>query len=216
MTGGRLGAALRGVRAFADLMKPLDEAKLLLFSDRLRSTSPFTSFPEILTAGLEAVAALGGTALNDALYVGLSRLEERQGRRVVVVLSDGVDTHSVLGMSRVLPVAQRSRALIYWIRTSGVGWQSRQTSFWRDVKGHDLELERLRDAVAASGGRVIHAPSPDGIEATFGSVVQELHDHYVLGYYPSRLRRDGRWHKVRVDVTRPGVTVRTGAGYFDR
>ena len=216
MTGGRLGAALGGVRAFADLMKPLDETKLLLFSDRLRAASPFTSFPEILTAGLESVAALGGTALNDALYVGLSRLEERQGRRVVVVLSDGVDTHSALDMSRVLPVARRSRALIYWIRTSGAGKQARQTSFWRDAKNHDVELDRLREAVAVSGGRVIDAPSPDGVAEVFRSVVRELHDHYVLGYYPSHRRGDGRWHKVRVEVTRPGVAVRTSDGYFDR
>jgi len=216
MTGGRLGAALGGVRAFAGLMKPLDETKLLLFSDRLRAASPFTSFPEILTAGLESVAALGGTALNDALYVGLSRLEERQGRRVIVVLSDGVDTHSALDMSRVLPVARRSRALIYWIKTSGAGKQLRQTSFWRDAKSHDEELARLREAVTASGGRVIEAPSPDGIEETFRSVVRELHDHYVLGYYPSHRRGDGRWHKVRVEVTRPGVVVRTSDGYFDR
>jgi VWFA-related protein len=216
MTGGRLGAALGGARAFADLMKPLDETKLLLFSDRLRSASPFTSFPEILTAGLESVTALGGTALNDALYVGLSRLEERQGRRVAVVLSDGVDAHSVLDMSRVLPVARRSGALIYWIRTSGAGRQSRQTSFWRDAKAHDAEFEQLREAVTASGGRVIDAPSPEGIGDVFRSVVRELHDHYVLGYYPSHRRGDGRWHKVRVEVTRPGVAVRTSAGYLDR
>lgn len=216
MTSGRLGAALGGARAFADLMKPLDETKLLLFSDRLRSASPFTSFPEILTAGLESVAALGGTALNDALYVGLSRLEERQGRRVVVILSDGIDAHSVLGMDRVLPVARRSRALVYWIRTSGAGRQARQTSFWRDAKGHDAELARLREAVAVSGGRVIDAPSPDGVAEVFRLVVRELRDHYVLGYYPSQRRGDGRWHKVRVEVTRPGVAVRTSAGYFDR
>jgi len=45
--------------------------------------------------------------------------------------------------------------------------------------------------------------------------VSELRDHYVLGFYPNDPRDDGSWHKIRVKVKRPGVKVRTGAGYLD-
>jgi len=117
MVGEKIVSAQRGVRNFADRMKPLDEAKLVIFSDYVRAVSPFTSFPEVLTAGLERVTAVGGTAINDVLYIALSRLEERQGRRVVVLLSDAIDSHSALGMRHVLPSARRSQALVYLIRT---------------------------------------------------------------------------------------------------
>jgi VWFA-related protein len=221
MVGEKIVSAQRGVRDFAERMRPLDEAKLVIFSDHIRAVSPFTSFPEILTAGLDRVTAVGGTAINDVLYIALSRLEERQGRRVVVLLSDAIDAHSALGMRHVLPSARRSQAIIYLIRThtSNEGAHSgeppRATSPWRDSQGHQGEFRQLLSLVNESGGRVIDVGSPTGIETAFSEVISELRDHYVLGYYPNNQRGDGRWHKVRVKVSRPDVDLRTSSGYLD-
>src|SRR6202023_3353812 len=79
MEGGRLAAALDGARRFVGALSRLDEAKLLLFADRVRRETPFTGVPAILSLGLAGVEAAGGTALNDALYLALKRLEERPG-----------------------------------------------------------------------------------------------------------------------------------------
>ncbi len=215
MVGGRLAAALEGARAFAAGMRPLDEARLLAFSDRLRSVSPFTSFPEVLTAGLGGLAADGGTAINDVLYLALTQLEERQGRRVVVLLTDGVDTHSALSMRDLLPVARRSRALIYWIRV-GDGRAGRLYSPWRTPEEYDRERSGLRRAVRASGGRVVDVASPHQLRPAFTALLDELREQYVLGYYPADRRHDGRFRPVEVDVARGGVKVRTAAGWVDR
>jgi len=221
MVGEKLVSAQRGVRDFADRMRPLDEVKLVVFSDYIRAVSPFTSFSDILTAGLERVTAVGGTAVNDVLYVALSRLEERQGRRVVILLSDAIDAHSALGMRHVLPSARRSRAIVYVIRTMAGARDdepdklSGAKSPWRDEEGHRAEFRQLVSLVNESGGKVFGVESADGIEAAFREIFSELRDHYVLGYYPSNQRGDGSWHKVRVKVSRPGTDLRTSSGYLD-
>ena len=221
MVGEKLASAQRGVRDFADRMRPLDEVKLVVFSDYVRAVSPFTSFSDILTAGLERVTAVGGTAVNDVLYIALSRLEERQGRRVVILLSDAIDAHSALGMRHVLPSARRSRAIVYLIRTmAGAGVEdpdklSGAKSPWRDEEGHRAEFRQLVSLVNESGGKVFGVKSAAGIETAFREIFSELRDHYVLGYYPSNQRGDGSWHKVRVKVSRPDVDLRTSSGYLD-
>jgi Ca-activated chloride channel family protein len=223
MRGGRLGAALQGVRTFVRGMKEHDEAKVTLFSDRLLHTTPFTRFPEILTAGLDTVSAAGGTAVNDFLYQSLKELEGRQGRRVVVILSDGVDVESVLEMKDVLWKVHHSQALIYWLRLHRPGKPLldegalvRQHSVWRDAEEHGREFRGLEEAVRASGGRITDLHRPEEIAPAFEELMQELRGQYVLGYYPKNLRRDGSWRRIRVTLRDgQGLEVRVREGYVD-
>ncbi|MEE8366894.1 MAG: VWA domain-containing protein, partial [Thermoanaerobaculia bacterium] len=116
MEGRRLEFALNGARAFIRGMKATDDVSMSIFSDRLLYLTGFSSDLALLTSGFRTIRAEGGTALNDHLYMALKRLEQRQGRRVVIVLSDGYDTHSALRMREITWLARRSRAMIYWIR----------------------------------------------------------------------------------------------------
>lgn len=116
MVGKKIQAALNGAQSFAAGMQPLDEAKLMVFSANLLVSTTFMGPGDGLTKGLGTIIAEGGTSLNDHLYVALKQLEERQGRRVVIVLSDGMDSHSVLSIDDAYPTVERSRALIYWVR----------------------------------------------------------------------------------------------------
>ncbi len=214
MRGARLAAVVSGARTFAGAMKPLDQCKVLLFSDRLLHSTPFTSFPQIVTAGLAGIEASGGTALNDHLYMALRLLERRQGRRLVVLLSDGVDVESILRMHQLLEVVRRSRSLIYWIRLGATDPQETRHSAWRDAAEHRRELELLERAVATSGGRIETLGSIADSEAAFEAVMAEIREQYVLGYYPSHALGNGQWHRVTVRVARPGVRVRARAGYL--
>jgi VWFA-related protein len=221
MRGDKQEFAVRGATAFADQMRELDEAKLILFSDGIRAASPFTSFSDLLTASLARVRPIGGTAVNDVLYLALNQLETRQGRRVVVLLSDGVDAHSVLRMRHVLASARRSRAIVYLIRTQNasrpqdMGKPPSATSPWRNLDEHREEFRLLQQVVEESGGRTYDIGTPQAIETAFHDIIRELRDHYVLGYYPTDRRADDSWHRVRVKVDVPGVDVRTAAGYLD-
>lgn len=215
MRGERFEAALRGAKAFGSEMRELDEAALLLFSDQLLHATPFTNDTDELLAPLAGIVAGGNTAINDHLYLALKLLDTRQGRRVVVLFSDGADLHSVLGMEEVLWKARRSQALVYWIRLEEKGGSSSFATAWRDVEGNKRELAELEQAVAVSGGRIVGVASISEIEPAFREIVRELREQYVLGYYPSDTRDDGSWHKIEVDVKRSGVEVRVREGYVD-
>ncbi len=214
MRGARFEAAVRGARAFIGGMRGLDEAKLVLFSDVMHENTAFTQDHEALVRPLHAVEADGNTALNDHLYLALRQLDDRQGRRVVVLFTDGADLHSVLSMDEVLWAARRSQALIYWIRLEDGDVREFSTA-WRNAEANRHELENLEEAVLQSGGRVTRLERVGEIEAAFADIVQELRAQYVLGYYPSVDRDDGAWRKVDVNVRGGGYKVRTRGGYVD-
>ncbi len=214
MRGERMQAALRGAQAFVEGMQSLDEAMLMLFSDQLLFSTPFSSEPAALLAALEDVEASGNTAVNDHLYLSLKLLEARQGRRVVVLFSDGADLHSVLAMEDVLWKARRSQALIYWIRLE-IGNELDFATAWRDAEANRREQEILERVVEASGGRIASLSSTAEIEPAFREILRELREQYVLGYYPDAVRNDGAWHEVEVRVRGSGLRVRTRGGYVD-
>ena len=214
MRGDRLRTAVGGARAFLDGLRELDEATLTLFADRRRHASEFSRDLELLTAGLDAVEAGGGTALNDYLYYALRLLEGRQGRRVVIVLSDGIDVESALDAGDVRWAARRSQAMIYWIRLDAGRELGRFATSWRSSGEYIAEIETLERTVAESGGAVYPIAGVEGAEAAFRAILAELRGQYVLGYYPSRNLDDGSWHPVTVWVPRP-YRVRTRDGYID-
>jgi VWFA-related protein len=217
MEGGLLETALDGAKSFARSMKSLDEAKLLLFSDRVLLETPFTSAPSILTLGLGSVRAGGGTALNDTMFLGLKRLEARTGRKVMILLSDGADVESVVPMTRVRNLARGSQVVLYWLRLRDPGAQEGIPSYtaWRDIEGHQREKALLRDTVLESGGRILEIDDVKEVESALGKVLAELRDQYVLGYYPSSSTGSGSWHEIKVRVRRSGLDVRTHKGYVE-
>ncbi|HEY2294181.1 MAG TPA: VWA domain-containing protein [Thermoanaerobaculia bacterium] len=215
MAGPPLEKALEGARAFFSGLAPLDQGKLILFSDHVRLETPFTSVRSVLTLGLGGVSAEGGTALNDALYLAVKRLEPLRGRKIAVLLSDGVDIESVLSISEASALS-RGQVTLYWLRL-GKGLDSRRfsmSSAWRDAPEHAHELEQLSATVAESGGRIIELSSVEEIPATFSALLKELRDQYVLGITPRQTGGKGTWHEVRVEA-KGGVRARAQSGYFE-
>lgn len=223
MAGERFEAARSGVQAFLSGLRKLDEVRVLAFSDRLRALSPFVGVEPVpqLPARLRELEAGDGTAVHDHLFLALHRLEAHSGRRVVVLLSDGVDRHSVLEVEEVQRVARRSRALIYWVRLEGTAEVTRHNiapSPWGTPKQRFRSFRRLEEVVQESGGRIVRLLEPGEIEGAFRDILRELREQYALGYYPQpRLRHDGGWREVEVELpTSRGWTARTRAGYVDR
>jgi Ca-activated chloride channel family protein len=213
MSGARLDSALDGARTFFRAMRPLDEAKLLLFADRLQLETPFTSVPTVLDLALSGAHASGGTAINDALYFAIDRLASRQGRRVIILLSDGGEIESVLAMSWIRRRLETEPMALYWVRLRREEEQRGPTqrwSIWRDAEGHERELSGLERAVEQSGGRIAVIDSIDQVAGALGEILDELRNQYVLGYYSERPEADA-WRGVSVDV-KGGGRVRVQKG----
>lgn len=216
MEGPRLRTAVEGVRAFVSRVLPRDEVSVMLFSDELLMRTELSNDANTLLRPVEGVAARGGTAINDHLYLALKDLEGRFGRRVVVLLSDGVDVESTLDMEDVRWAARSSQALLYWIRLQDTErGRVERSSAWRDSRGHAEQLRLLEAAVNESGGRVEVIPDVDQVGAALQKILRELREQYVIGYQPTRNHGDGTWHELEVRV-KGGHRARTREGYFDR
>lgn len=217
MEGDRLRTAADGARAFISRVLPQDEVSVMLFSDELLMRTPFSNDTATLLAPVSGVKARGGSAINDNLYVALKALEGRLGRKVVILLSDGVDIESTLGMEDVRWAARRSQSLIYWLRLQDeTRGRIERSSSWRDRKGHDEQLSQLEAAVSESGGRVEVIPDVGQVGAALQRILRELREQYVLGFQPTKDRNDGSWHKLEVRVRDDKGRARTRDGYVDR
>ena len=214
MRGGELAVAFDAARQFLRRLGPQDEAAVMVFADRVLALTPFGPPEPGQMASVEGTKAAGGTALDDHLYAALRLLDERPGRRVVVLLSDGADVTSALTAGDVRWKVQRSDAAVYWLRLRP-GNEPSFSSAWRNAEGNDRELAGLEQVVAESGGRVEPVAKGVDLAAAFSAVIAELREQYVLGYYPRDLHRDGRWRAVEVRATN-GARLRYRPGWVDR
>ena len=215
MQGEQLRAAVEGAAAFVGGMRNLDEAMLALFSDRLLGATPFTDDPEALRRLLTGVTAGGGSSVADHLFMALKLLEARQGRRVVVLLSDGADVHSALPMAEALWKARAGQTLVYWIQLGEKVKRQSFSSAWRNAEANQAEYDVLEQTVRESGARIVEIGGAEEIQGAFEGILRELREQYALGYYASNSKNDGGWHKVGVRVRRSGVDVRVRDGYYD-
>jgi Ca-activated chloride channel family protein len=217
MKGEPLQAALAGVRSFVARTRPDDETMVAFFSDRLLAATTFTKDDAALQRALGDVQAVGGTAVNDHLYYALNRLQPRLGRRVIVLLSDGLDVSSQLDMEQVLWRARRSQAMVYWLRLESEANKSgapMYISSWRGAADNQRQFQLLEQVVKESGGRIVGIHQLSEIDDAFRVVIDELREQYVLGFQPSNMKSDGKWHGLDVKV-RGDYAVRSRTGFID-
>jgi Ca-activated chloride channel family protein len=150
----------------------------------------------------------GGTALWHALYYTARELKPVPGRKAIVVLSDGMDTGSDIGMNDLVEMAQSAGAVVYSIKyASPMRFISIGGAIAQAVS-HGLErLSR------ETGGLIFPNPGRRTSEV-FSKIESDLRNMYVLGFTPPPDARDGRFHKLEVATVRPGLVVRARAGYW--
>lgn len=204
-----------------NVLGPKDKAFLLCFGNHLRLVSDFSSSPEDIMRSLDlfdhskqAFPEMGpkeirmeGTAFYDAIYYSiqekLTNLE--QGRRVLILFSDGQDNSSAHHMIDAIEAAQRADVLVYSVRYT----EERKHPTSRDKYGIRVMQRISHDTGAAD----FDAIAKD-LDATFQSIGAELRTQYEIGYHASDMVHDDSFHKVAVRVKRTGLTARAKAGYF--
>ena len=128
---------------------------------------------------------------------------EPETREVIIVLSDGEDTASVVGFDEALPVLRRSGALVY-----ALSLRADAKGVWLGATWPLLELAR------DTGGRTLSVPILDKLPALYEEIAAEVRHLYRIGYVSNDERRDGQWRQVAVRVLTRDARVRTRAGYY--
>ena len=183
-----------------------DRAALYTFNWEVREQQPYTRDLKALDARLKVLHGEAGTAMYDAVYLGAQRLESRQGRKVIVVVTDGGDTVSRIDVHKALEAAQLADAVIYAIVVMPITNEA-----GRNIGGeHALEF-----MAQGTGGRTFMPTIGPELDKAFNAIITELRTQYMLGYYPQNVPLNSdRFHKLEVRVTRPDLRVSARNGYY--
>lgn len=188
---------------FLNLLPGAPDITLVDFDTEVRVTRyPQRDFPRMVER-IRGRKAGGWTALYDALGVYLDGAAGQEGRPILVMYTDGADSRSSLSYGEVLDLLRASHATVF-----AVGLVERAGS---------LRMEgrlRLQQMAEVTGGQAFFPSRLDELEATYAQVLDGIRAQYQVGYVSSNTSADGRWRRVEIAVTRPGLRVRARRGYF--
>lgn len=195
--GKDLQIEAEAARKFASsILRPIDRLALYQFSEIVREVVPFTADIRKINRGIKNVRLGSGTALYDAIYLGGQMLAKRDGRKVLVVITDGGDTMSSVDYHEAVRAAQQSDALVYSIIDVPIA-----ASAGRNTGGEHALIQLSKD----TGGKHYYADTPAGIDKVFQQISRELRTQYLLGYYPVHRLAGSDYRRIGVKVERAGV-----------
>ncbi len=197
-------AARRFVHA---ILRPQDQMSLLQFATDVSELTPFTSKVSQIDRGLDRLHSDHATALYDAILLGSEGLGKKQGRKVLVVVSDGEDTVKNTTYAQALEAALRNEVMIYTIIDVPI-----EASAGRALGGEHA----LITLAEQTGGKSFYQ-SDGGLDKAFARVSDDLRTQYLLGYYPENQEPGRAFHRVQVTVPRAApdaFNIRHKTGYY--
>src|SRR5918993_3278311 len=179
----------RAAEQFLLRLLPVDRAQVGAFNDKIQLSGTFTNDRDELIGALNDLYFGNPTRLNDGIAAGLDALKGMDGRRVVLVFTDGEDTSSRTSFKTVNERARDEEVMVY-----SIGLESEYFNGMRVVRSRpSRDLRKISDE---TGGGYFELQKTDELAPTFTRVAQELHSQYVLGFTPTVL--DGKIHRLTV------------------
>ena len=183
---------------------PADKGRVGAFNDKIEFSSRFTNNRDELVGDIKDLDYGNGTRLWDAVGASLDELKGVEGRKVVLVFTDGDDTTSKLGLGTVTDRGRDEDVMVYAIGLESEFFDGQRMIRTRPDRG-------LRRIAEETGGGYFELKKTAELAPTFTRVAQELHSQYTLGFEAKQL--DGRVHKLSVKVKQPGMTARARRSY---
>ena len=185
---------------------PEDRVALYSFDDTVRMVYNYSHNFTALESALKKVWGSAGTSLYDAIYLVSKDLEPRQGRKVMVIISDGGETTSRYNSHQALEAVQLADTVIYPVIVMPI-----TNNAGRNIGGENA-LKYMADG---TGGRTFTPSAGKQLDKAFDDIVNELRTEYLLAFYPRNvpLPKD-RFHRLEVKVTRPELQVSARNGYY--
>jgi Ca-activated chloride channel homolog len=209
----KIGKAREAAIQFFKTANPQDEFFLVSFNERAELTSAFTNSVEDLQGRMMLTAPKGRTALLDAIYLGLSQMRgARNGKRALLILSDGGDNHSRYNESDIKRLVKEADTQLYAIGIfDPLGYRNRTPE---ELNGPSL----LSEVTEMTGGRVFAVENLNDLPDIASKIGMELRNQYVLGYRPSNRAHDARWRKIKIKLRAPKglppLNVYSKTGYY--
>lgn len=187
-----------------------DKAIIADFNERIRFSSHFSDDIDRLVQTIQSLYPAGWTALYDSILYSLDKISEAEGRKALLVFTDGDDSRSVgqgseANSKDAIEGAKFSEVTIYTI-----GFSGRRAAGSRGVnKGF------LKDLAEETGGSAFFPKGIGDLNRDFEAIQDELHSQYRLAYVPSNKEQNGEWRSISVRIkNRDKLVVRTRQGYY--
>jgi len=195
----------RAAEQFLIRLLPDDKAKVGAFNDKVQISARFTNNRDQLISSVMDLDYGNGTRLWDAVALSLDELKGVEGRRVILLFTDGDDTSSKVGLGHVIDRARADEVMVY-----AIGLESEYFNGQRQVRSKpDGGLRKIADE---TGGGYFELKKTSELAPTFTKVAAELHSQYVIGFAPTLL--DNRVHKLMVKMKPAGLTARARRSYL--
>jgi len=186
---------------------PEDTFALFSFNWRTNLEADFSRNPRRAERALHALRGEGGTSLYDAIFLASDALEGRDGRHVMVVVTDGGDTTSYKRYGDALAAAQRADVVLYPVVVIPI-----ENDAGRNTGGEHA----LATLAASTGGRIFYPEGFERLDEAFSDILQELRTQYLLGFYPKDVREEPRrFHPVKVEGYNPSLRITARTGYYE-
>lgn len=193
---------------YSTIERRRDQGMLVAFDSGVDLIQDFTDDPETLAEGVRKIRAGGGTSLYDAIYLSINEkiVNQPEGRRVLIVISDGDDNASRISLTETLEAAQKNNVSIYTISTnSTANFPS------REQRRGDRTLQSFADE---TGGHAFFPFELQELAVNFQDISEELRSQYTLGYVPTNLARDGTYREIEVKAIDDDNRVKARKGYY--
>jgi Ca-activated chloride channel homolog len=192
---------------FLNTMREARDITLVDFDTEVRAARfSQAEFPRLVER-IRSQRAQGQTALFDAIGVYLDGAAGQDGRKVMLLYTDGSDTSSAMRLTELIDLVKASDVTIYAIGVADQG-------AFRSSAEQEMVLRRITDA---AGGRVFLPPSLRQLDSVYEQLAAEIRAQYTLGYVSTNERTDGSWRKVEIRVKRPdagNLRIRARRGYY--
>lgn len=208
---GKIDRARDALKAFIQTSHSDDDFFLVGFNQRANLLSEFSD-GESVTSKLTLISPSGQTALYDAAYLGIEKVKQgRHNRNAMLLISDGQDNSSRYTYGELRKLLKEANVQIYCIGIVEVGAAAGGAL---DMQGQAI----LEEIAQTTGGKAFFPRSNAELEDATTRIALELRHQYSIGYTPTNVKRDGQWHKIKVNVKGPkGLTnlkVQHKEGYY--
>jgi Ca-activated chloride channel homolog len=214
---GKIDQVNKAALAFIRASNPQDQVFLIGFNDQVELLQDFTSDIDEITDALDNAVVMGGTALYDAIYLGVQK--SHTGNRVkkaIVVITDGEDRDSYYKLDELLAKVQELDVQVFSVGfLNDVPDKGLFGRFSKSVpeKAHDA-LTRIAEE---TGGKPFFPDKLTDIHTIVAEIAGELRNQYSIGYFSSNIARDGSFRRVKIELLGVNATnnhVRSRRGYF--
>jgi Ca-activated chloride channel family protein len=208
---GKLDRARDSLKAFIETSHQDDDFFLVGFNQRAELIAEFSDGDTLINK-LTLVDPKGQTALYDAAYLGIEKVKQgRHTKRAILLISDGQDNSSRYTYSELRKLLREAGVQIYCIGIVEFGGAAGGTL---DMQGQAI----LEEISQVTGGKAFFPRSAAELEDATTRIALELRHQYSIGYTPTNVKRDGQWHKIKVQVKPPrglpNLKVQHKEGYY--